>query len=239
LKDSPISGFFTLKGKAHSAGWISKIPKKWRKKLNADYLSGSSSSVPINSRLSMGPSAFTIYPYGVLDLDVKGGLILSNAMLDFSIKNPLHKDLNNDSRKNKWWTEISGATYGFIIPGTDFYLTIGNSGGHKDGVGYKFKRPNGKSCPGSCAKNPGDYSNYFWLWDMNELNAVKEGKNRPFTPKPIDVGVFDQTHPRQKIIGADYDPLKSILYVVYKDVDRKQGKFSKAPIITAYSVSVQ
>jgi len=238
LKNSPVAGFFQLKGRAHAAGWISKIPKPWNERLSADYLTGSSSSVPINSRLSMGPSAFTFYPFGVLEPEIKGGLIITDALLDFSISNPLHKDLNNEFRQNNLWTEISGATFGFIIPETNFYLTIGNSGGHKDGVGYKYKYPNGKVCPGSCPKNPNDHSNYFWLWDMNELYEVFNGKISSFSPRPLEVGVFDENHPKREIIGADYDPTKSILYVVYKDVDRKQDRYVFAPIITAYHIAI-
>ena len=236
LKNSPIAGFFQLKGRAHAAGWISKIPQNWREKLNSSYLVGSSSSVPINSRLSMGPSAFTFYPFGVLEPEIKGGLIITEALLDFSISNPLHKDLNNKSRQNKLWTEISGAVFGFIIPDTNLYLTIGFSGGHEHGVGYKHKYPNGKVCPGSCAINPSDHSNYFWLWDMNDLYDVYNGKIPKHAPRPIRVGVFDKNYPKREILGADYDAKKSILYVVYKDVDKKDP-YVAAPIITGYKIS--
>ena len=238
LASSKVSGFYQLKGAAHAAGWISKVPSNWRKKIQNDFIVGSSSSVPINARHSMGPSAFAFFPYGILDQSVDSGFVLTDTMLDFSIKHPLHKDLNNDSGENKWWTEVSGAKYGFIIPNTDYYLTIGNSGGHKHGLAYKYKRPDGTVCGGSCPKDKNDYSNYYWLWDMNDLVAVKRGFTPAHYPQPVNVGPFTPNTPKLTIGGADFDDRKHILYVLYRAIDTAQDRYVPTPIITAYKAKI-
>jgi len=60
LATSDISGYYSMEGAAHAAGWISPFPKEWQDSFDGDYLSGNSSRYPIASRNAMGVSAFVL-----------------------------------------------------------------------------------------------------------------------------------------------------------------------------------
>jgi hypothetical protein len=236
LQGSEIDGFFQLQGAAHAAGWISKIPPPWQQTLNSEYLVGNASGLPINSRLSIGPSAFTAHFWGVLNRDEKSGLILTTDLMDFSLKHPIVADQYNESRKNDLWTELSSASYGFIIPGTSSYLVIGRSGGHDSGIGYKITQDNGRLCGGPCPVSAKDSYNYFWLFDVADFLSVKAGEKQPYQIKPYQYGVFDTSHTNSGIIGADYRADGNLLYVAYANADKSQSQYEATPIIRVYKI---
>ena len=102
----------------------------------------------------------------VLNSEEKSGLILTDSLMDFSLKHPIVPDQYNKSLKNNLWTELSAAHYGFIIPNTSSYLVIGKSGGHNSGIGYKITQDNGRECGGPCSVKAGDSYNYFWFFSF-------------------------------------------------------------------------
>lgn len=237
LINSPVDGFFQLKGGAHAAGWISKVPSEWQQKLNTELLTGFASNYPINSRSSMGPAAFAFFPMSLLDSDEKSGFIFTEALLDYSLRFPLRKDRSNDEGTNHTWTDISSAKYGFIVPNTNSYLVIGNSGGHKSGVGYKITQDNGHTCGGPCARSHDDIYNYFWVWDVNDFVKVKQGAILPHELEPKNVGVFDEKRDSWIVAGADFDERNSLLYIMYSSKDDKQSIYEKAPLMLVYELS--
>lgn len=236
LRESTIDGFFQLKGAAHAAGWISEIPKVWQKALGSEYLVGNASTLAINSRLSIGPSAFTAHFWGVLNSDEKSGVILTKDLMDFSLKHPITDDLYNKSLKNDLWTELSSAYYGFIIPGTSSYLVVGKSGGHNSGIGYKITQDNGRKCGGPCSLKNKDTYNYYWLFDVGEFLSVKAGKKQAYQTLPYQYGFFDLSNTNPYIIGADYDSSKGLLYVVFESEDKIQSVYEAAPVVRVYKI---
>jgi hypothetical protein len=240
LAKSKVDGFFSMKGYAHSAGWISKLPQKWREVFSATYLNGYAGNYAINSRLSMGPTAFVSNMDIFAGIDEAGGLIPTRTLMNFSIQRPMIKDLYNKTGNNKIWTEVSNAYYGFILPNDDYYFVIGNSGGHESKIGYKAKQINGHKCGGPCAFDPKDYYNFYWIFDVNDLVAVQDGKKKPYELLPISYGKlqlpFAPTNKTKNIIGADFDDKNGILYIMLADVDRSQSEFEKAPAMLAYKL---
>ena len=236
LKNSIVDGYFELKGKAHAAGWISKVPDEWQERIGARWLSGFASNYAINSRNSIGPTAYAFYPLALLDTNDKSGLIYSEELLDYSLSHPLHPDRYNELGKNNLWTEVSSAVYGFIVPGTGDYLVIGNSGGHTSGIGYKIKQDNGHLCGGPCSRKSLDRYNYYWIWNVNEFLDVKSGKVKPYELIPSNYGVFDQKRVHWSIIGADFDDKRNLLYVLYSGIDDKQNRFEKGPLMIVYDL---
>ena len=103
LKESKVDGLFTMSGKAHAAGWMSKLPKKWREVFSATYLNGYAANYAINSRLSMGPSAFVSNLDIFAGVEEPGGLIPTKTLMDFSIKHPMIEDPYNKVGNNKIW----------------------------------------------------------------------------------------------------------------------------------------
>jgi hypothetical protein len=248
LATGKINGPYQLTGAAHSAGWLSTIPKEWQKILGGEFISGSQPKASIQSRLSIGPSAFAISPQTTFSARTSGE-IEGIKLLDFPLSNMLYDKatygekihqndiLNNNDGRNKLWTSLSGAGYGFIIPGTSTYLTIGGSGGHKSGVGYKIKQDNGRLCGGYCARSAKDYSSYYWLWDVKELLKVKLGLQPAYDVRPYSYGEFPTPLPnkRARVGGGAFDQDTGQLYLSFPRTD-KLSKYQRPPVILVYEL---
>ncbi|MEZ4655057.1 MAG: hypothetical protein R3E12_16065 [Candidatus Eisenbacteria bacterium] len=238
LSDSWVDGYFTFAGGAgHTSGWISEIPTEWRPLLGGSYLTGQSSGIPIISRTSVGPSEFAFDPTG-FDGD-PSEIIPTTTLLDFDLAHPLHEDLSNETGTNDLWTHLSRATYGFIAPGTRTYVTIGYSGGHASGVCYKCIQSDGHECGGYCAPDPDDYYQYYWLWDVNDLLAVKAGAMNPYDIRPYEYGAFPTPfeNETEEIGGGSFDAAAGLLYLTIQKADREQGTYANPPVVVAYSVA--
>ncbi|MDD4863065.1 MAG: hypothetical protein PHE38_03520 [Alishewanella agri] len=231
--------FSKLEFGAKASGWISKVPTEWQEKLKGDLIIGNSNGWPINGRLSIGPSAFSTYSRRIVNSDITGGVISITPLQMYSLNKPLSKDLLNKELDNLLLTELSKASYGFIIPNTTTYFVIGSSGGHKTGVGYKLQRKNGK-CSGFCSVDPNDLSNYYWLFDIKDWIAVLNGEKEPFQVKPYSYGEFNtpfiHDNKFHAISGASYDEINSILWLSLEKADTSAGKNYNPPLILGYKI---
>ncbi|MEM7256541.1 MAG: Ig-like domain-containing protein, partial [Pseudomonadota bacterium] len=237
LSGSSVSALHKMNGAARSAGWVSEIPLYWQQDFGAPYISGHSSGNPIISRLSVGPSAFAVDFPAALSSSLSQ-TIDAEELQGFSLDNPLQADLDNNAGNNDLWTHLSYAKYGFIVPGTRTYMTLGWSGGHESGVSYKNTLENGVECPGFCANQSEDVYNYYWLWDMDDWFRVQNGELAPYQITPYDYGKFNlpfQTGPYvNEIGGASYDSQTGMLYVSV--VDANVEGFNNPPVIAAYYI---
>ncbi len=237
LSNSQIEGPFTVSEKAgHAAGWISPIPNLWQSNLGGTHLMGHSSGIPIISRLSVGPSAFSFNPSDIVGNGFISEPIFIQKLLDFPLSNGLSNDLKNHSLNNDLWTHLSRASFGFIPTGTSTYVTIGSSNGHVSGIYYKTERPE-TNCPGYCTNDPNeDRTPYYWLWDVNDLVAVRNGELAPYNVRPYDYGVFNVPFPTESVSGGSYDPESGLLYLTLRRADNEQGNFKNPPIIAVYKI---
>ncbi|WP_235296163.1 right-handed parallel beta-helix repeat-containing protein [Portibacter marinus] len=271
LASSLVTGYYHLADKAHAAGWISEIPESWTAELGGQYLVGSSSKYPIASRHSIGPSAFVFDPSSMTINTTQ--VISTISLLDFSLATPLHanfshydnafynlievngetpsghtfQDADATVGNNHIWTSESQASYGFIVPGTSSYLTLGSSGGHQSGIGYKATQNDGYLCGGPCPYHAEDYYNYYWLWDVNDLAKVKSGIMNPHDVRPYTYGQF--TVPYQidankgsvefhEISGGSFDPSSGILYLSISDGGTPSNSvYGRVPAIAAYRIN--
>ena len=148
--------------------------------------------------------------------------------------------LRNVDLTNDLWTHLSYAAYGFIIPGTRTYMTIGFSGGHNSGVGYKPTQDNGNVCGGYCSYEAADNYNYYWLWDLDDLLAVKSGEMNAYDVVPYEYGEFttpfQPTTGMYRIVGGAFDSARNILYLSLRNVDWSQSIYEPAPVIIAYRI---
>ncbi len=270
IANSTIQGYYSLDGAAHASGWISAVPSEWQALLGTSYIMGNSSRYSINSRLPMGLTAFAFNPS-----DISGtpaGIVPTVSLLDFSLSNPLYADYtgyedanynviqsngnlgtghtavsaNVIAGQNDLWTEESQASYGFIVPGTRTYLSIGASGGHVSGIGYKPIQINGdgSACGGPCSYDANDNYNYYWLWDVNDLLQVKNGTLSPHDVRPYDYGVFNapfqtdqytQTAEFHPIVGGAFDENSGMLYLSIYD-GGSTGPYDRVPAVAAYKI---
>ncbi|MEM9304009.1 MAG: hypothetical protein AAGE01_17980 [Pseudomonadota bacterium] len=221
-------------GAGHTSGWISPVPEAWQNALGGDHITGQSSGIPIIGRTSVGPSAFAFDASSLAD---ESETIETVRLLDFSLADPLHPDLSNDSRGNDLWTHLSRAVFGMVVPGTRTYLTIGYSGGHESGVCYKCTQDNGNLCGGYCPRIASDQSNYYWLWDLNDLIDARNGAVEPHQIRPYGSGEFQTPFSDHLIGGGSYDPASGLLYVSVPGADREQGRYANPPVILAFSIS--
>lgn len=234
LAASTVDGFYALQGRAHASGWMSPVPQSWQSELEGKWIAGSSSYMPIISRLSVGPSAFVFDPDDLGRTDPTP----TTALLDFSLEYPLHSDLMIEN-KNDLWGHMSRAVYGFIAPGTSSYVTIGFSGGHNSGICYKCK-PTGQSrdCYGYCAKDASDYHLMYWLWDVRDLVKVRQGKMQANEVKPYEYGTLKAPFQATEIGGGSYDADSNQLFLSLQSADTAQTRYGPPPIIIVYGLNI-
>lgn len=247
LGGSTVHGFYSLQGGAHASQWISPIPQEWQSHLGGTHLAGSSSELAIATRSTIGPSAFAFNPVGSGMGTASPGSISTVALQDFDMDHPLgsyereievYRDyMYNTDRTNKLWTYLSTVGYGFIVPGTRTFLTIGSNGGLESGIGYKITQNNGDVCGGPCAYDAEDYYNYYWLWDMNDWLEVRNGTRQPHEIMPYAHGKFVDGYPQtgfDRIYGGTYDYSRGILYLALSRGDYTGG--APYPLIVAFQI---
>jgi len=241
LAKSEVDGYFEVQGRpGHTAGWMSPIPGPWRSLLGGDFLTGSSSGIPIISRTSVGPSAFVFNPLDLVGKRTVSTPIATVRLLDFSLAHPLHADLSNESRKNDLWNHLSRAVYGIIVPGTRTYATFGNSGGNESGIGYKIVQDNGRRTGGYSSFAVKDNYHYYWLWDVNDLARVKRGEMKSYDVRPYEHGIFHTPFAgsSNKLGGGAFDAATGRIYLTAQAADRQQGTYANPPVVMAYKALV-
>ncbi len=271
MAGSTIEGYYELQGAAHIAGWMSPVPAQWQGLLGGTTIAGNSSKYPIAGRQSMGPSAFVFDPSALSG--APSGVLPTTTLLDFDLTNPLYADYSSYGNAyynlvevngttppghtfedadavvgaNNLWTSESQASYGFIVPGTSTYMTLGASGGRESGIGYKAAQSDGNVCGGPCTYDADDVDNYYWLWDVNDLVAVKNGTKQPYEVRPYSYGALDMpfqtdlftggTPEHHPITGGAYDPASGRLYLTLYD-SGSIGAFDQLPLVVVYELNV-
>ncbi|WP_273566859.1 T9SS type A sorting domain-containing protein [Maribacter halichondriae] len=238
LETSSLKGYMNFQGGAgHTSGWISPIPTIWQQVLEGSHITGQSSGIPIISRTSVGPSAFSFQMEEALAATNE---IATKILMDFSLAEPLNEDLANETGTNDIWTHLSRATYGFIVPGTRTYMTLGNSGGHISGVCYKCSQDDGNLCGGYCPPQASDEYQHYWLWDMQDLLKVKNGTLASHEVLPYDYGIFNtpfQASGMRAVGGGSFDSTTGNLYLTVQKGDTEQGTYARPPVVVVYNVN--
>lgn len=255
LASSVIDGYFELEGRERAAGWISPVPSEWHSAIGGQYLTGHANNISIRGRLSMGPSVYVFDPFQIVGKTSVPKPVPTEALQVYPDTDGqrLHDDTYNTSGQNNLWTELSRVHYGFIVPGTRTLFTVGRSGGHNPvegyaGVCYKdhtaadFPCPPGVTWDGPGPTDPEDWYQFYWLWDVKNLLAVKDGSAAPYQARPYARGVF-QTPPEfqgrrwnRKIGGGSFDPASGRLFLVSTEPDWPES-YDNPPVVLVYEVN--
>ncbi len=282
LANSAVTGYITIENNNYANGWISPIPAAHQAALGGDWLIGNARRDSVNSRWSLGPSAFS---FNVADLLAAGnGDTVNNIeLLKYPIDNRLWWQIpgaNNwnyagghyftdpnfppwklgeepNTTPSNWnwkpdgvldndiWTEVSRAEYGFIVPGTNTYLTLGRVGGLRKGMAYKIWPINWAAegvtaASKTSGEHPFDYQdwdNFVWMTDVQDLIDHKNGlitsyDSVPYEYGPIVLPFQDLTTNGMSytITSADYVEASNKLYI---SLSRGSGA---SPIILVYQI---
>lgn len=266
-------GSFNLSGACNAGGWISEIPAEYQAsdKLNGTHISGHSSgnTRTINSRHSLGPSAWVFNAADILSPSnpAVDANITAGAALDFPYSggSPNEKYLGGAPSfgdfANAWtaagamFNHIAEAAFGFIIPGTRTYMVVGYTGGLTNGLTYYLSATPGtpaeeNGANGYYPTSPGaipwreDYTNYYWLFDVDDLIAVRQGTSDSYDPVPYDHGVlnvpFEKTVHNiegSNITGGAYDAATGKLYLAMAKGDDGTALPSDPPLILVYTLT--
>ena len=241
IRSSGYKGMLQLKGAAKAAGYMSKVPTELQEKIGAEYLVGWASNYAITSRYSQGPSFYKFVPNNAINAVVSADRQVSTDPLmvfPLSAGKQLVEGGNEYAGEiSPIWGPLSRAKYGFIIPGTNYFLAIGQHSGLHSGVGYKITQDNGRLCGGPCSYESSDIYNYFWIFDVNDMLTAEE----PWLVRPVSYGKW--SHPFDKngakgVIGGTYDDQKSILYLALSGAG-KTGDYDFSPLIIGYQVKAK
>lgn len=252
LSGSTKRGFFKTGG-ARVGGWITPIPTAYQAALGGTHIFGQSTGKQhaVLSRFSCGPSAY-VYDSGASNAITgsappsNGATVSLTAILDYPYgSNSLGGDpATSWNNSGTVFNNISSPSIGLIVPGTKTYMVIGYSGGHVSGSQYWDPHPPWSDYKGYGPNTESDLYSYYWLYNMDDLLAVKAGTDATYVPQPYEHGqmsiAFDNGPGDNELHipnGATFDPSNSRLYIVLDRADNTQGVESDIAMIVCYDLS--
>jgi hypothetical protein len=238
IRSSGFKGMLQISGAAKAAGYISKVPPELVDKIGTEYVIGWASNYSITSRYSQGPSLFRFEPNQAIDKVITiSRKIDTEPLMVF----PLSEGTQLVEGGNEYsfdispiWGPVAKAKYGFIIPGTTYFLAIGQHSGLHSGVGYKITQEDGRLCSGPCSHDSLDIYNYFWMFDVNDMLKA----DKPWLVRPISYGKW--SHPYDKsgtrgVLGGTFDDVNNILYLAISGAGQT-GTYDRPPLIISYKI---
>ena len=235
---------------SHVSSWVAEIPEEWRTVLGGKHLMGGGGSFSIISRLPVGPTLFTgnldslgnngevnltrwmdfsdnqgeqfgaylhgspphWYNYELFNCDRAAGYDCGQDLTDAQFITPWIND---------WWTILSYACQGFIMPGTRTYVVIGTYEGI-EGTGYKAVSDFRDDCGGPCRIVENDYYNQYWLFDLKDIVHAEN----PYKVFPYEYGritfldpFLNQYNIRASILNAGYELSSNRLAVIMAEME--------------------
>ncbi len=222
-----LNGYYSVNPFAgRVAGTMMPIPAEWQSRLGYPYITGQG-NIAVIGRCSSGPGA---YGFDIADLNpttlAGTGSAPSTVYLDYPIENPLGPYQFAVSPAESGSGEFRG---GAFIPGTNTVLFTGRMGSnyisYVSGAG-----------PGSLND---EFAFIMWLYDANDLLAVKNGSKQAYEIVPYDI--WHITVPfmpgyQQEFGGATFDPATGRLFLSFMYANNTG--FAALPVIGVWQVSV-
>jgi len=235
--DGRRSGFHAIEGAVKAAGWMGELPQAFKALTQHTHFTGHASNLPINSRLSMGPSFYAFTPEYNADMG-EGQVFPTQEVMSYSLKNPLGVyGLSTNTSQHKLWNELSVASVGFFTQSAKHYILVGTNRAMESEISYKKRKSDGSKCSGYCSEDRGDRANYFWLYSTQDLLAAMRGEIEPFELAPVEFGRLDLYRGQYLMRGADYIQSSNSLYILLGSADKTQNRHETHPILQKYRLS--
>ena len=261
LSASSVEGNFQLEGAQHLTKWTSPVPPEWQALLGNDYIMGAGPELAILSRLSVGPSMFSVDMGNLLSAQ-SGDDISTSALLDFSTEYPMHDDFLNyggasGGENNDVFNIQSKPGYGFIVPGTRTYAVLGASAGHSASsnpyvgsmtdyanlngtIFYKnedasWTDDRGKPADGYSVYDHDDKGAFYWFFDLNDILDADHTNE----PRPYAYGHYNNFYSPEgvpsgvmnTVNSGTWDEENKRLYLSLPFVERTYDGYSRNPVI--------
>lgn len=250
LSSAGFRGYFDMPNRQHAGGWLTPIPASRQAAFGGTHLFGFSMSQTraILTKYSIGPSAY-VYDANASN-SIFGSTPLSNGStltapiaMDFDISHGLTPQANLGNAGTTW-TYCSGGQIGFIVPGTKTYMVLGISAGHASGSDYFDPAPYDASFKGYGPNDPADIYNYYWLFNVDDMLAAKNGTIQVYDPDPYEQGQLSLQFAGspgwttyKRLGGAFFDLETSRLYITLARADGSQASESTLPLLIVYNMA--
>jgi len=225
------------------SGLMALVPAEWRAILGGPALTGQC-CIPIASRTSWGPAAFSFNP-----AQVGQASVAANPLLYYSAEHPTLGHWNGSNPTYGATIQIGGMA---VIAGTRTAIYVGRNGTGANcyGNGTSNQSLHGTIgadgalwCYDPTTSDKGShaypYRYQLWAYDLNDFAAVKAGNKQPWDVLPYGVWPFDlpTPEPSVKLGGVGYDSARQVLYISQLGAD-KDG-YSYRPIIHALQIDAR
>jgi hypothetical protein len=241
ISSSSYKGMLQVEGAAKAAGYMFKVPSELTEQLGAEYMIGWASNYSRRTRYSQGPSMYRFNPQDAIDaVPTLERKIEAKPLMVFPYGEGTELNdryVDPSTNLSPLWGVLARAKYGFIIPGTTYFLAVGQHSGLHSGVGYKITQDNGRLCGGECSYESEDIYNYFWMFDVNDMLEAED----PWQVSPISYGKWSHPYDRggsRGILGGTYDDVNSILYLTL-DKAGQVGEYDRPPLILSYQIKAK
>ncbi len=224
------------------AGYMSLVPSEWQSRLGGPAVTGQC-CIPIVTRTSWGPSAFSFDPS-----QVGAATAAASALVYYTGE---YQTLGSWSGANPTYGGTAGMGGVAIIGGSRTALFVGRNGvgpycygnGTSNQSLHGTTSPDGSHwCydPTSADKGQHAYPYRFqiWAYDLNDLAAVKAGQKQPWEVVPYGVWPLDLPYyeSRFRIGGVTYDAERQLLYVTQQYADKVD--VASHPIVHVFQLDV-
>lgn len=207
------------------AGMMALVPAEWQARLGGPALTGQC-CIPIVSRTSSGPAAFSFDPARIGQPRVS-----ASPLLYYTLDNATLGSWEGSNPTYGATTQIQGLA---VIAGTRTVLYFGSNGTgeHCYGDGTSDKSLHGKRaadgsllCYDPTTNSKGShafpYRSQVWAYDLNEFAAVRAGQKQPWEVVPYGVWPlsFPTVEPTMRLGGVGYDAQRQLVYVAQLGAD--------------------
>lgn len=224
-----VTGAFSVDSGAFSGGYIVPIPAAYQASFGGrTHLIGGGVGMAIAVRAQMGPnlSAFnasdvtnetvggasiasvpcSAYPYG------DGTMLIGNETQQTGDTNVSTVAQLGTSLIWNYLTRVGGV---FNVPGTRTMMFVGHNWSGEGTIGYKITNDVGFPYAGYGPSISTAWTNYYWLYDINDLidgfnGTTPTSQIYPYEHGPIPF--FPYSTPSTRITGVCYDTVNNLMY---------------------------